>query len=120
MDDSLVWTWECMRKKKLSKAHWCTIYKKLLPLIRVELGDFEMLCGRKSNWTEVEAIVRQCCSGSLLGKRLFGSLQQYVTGAKVGTVMQVKIAEWLNAGQKVTRQMYEAAVVEMTTKAICK
>ena len=118
-DETLMWTWDGFRRKRLSRQHWYDTYGHLLPMIRVERDDFKVLCGRAGQWTEVEDVVRRAVAGSLLGRKLFSGLTQFVTGAKVGNVVLAQVAEWQNAAALVTRQVFDAAAVKLAEQAIC-
>ena len=118
-DDTMCWTWDCMRKKRISKSHWYLVYGKLLKIWMTAQADFKLLCDRKENFGEVEHKLQEAIAFSKLGKKMFGSLQSYVAGAKVGKLVGELFCQWTTAG-RVSKQQVEDGIQKITDEACTK
>ena len=96
-DDTMVWTWDTFRKRRMTKGYWFTIYGKLLKCWMADTTDFEMLCNRRDSYAEIEDKLQDTIRFSILGKRMFGSLSTYVAGARLGRAVGELFCKWTTA-----------------------
>ena len=88
-DESLVWSYDQMRRQDLEVGHWWGVYKDIASLV-VPPTTFNAVLMCKGSWASVATELSSLCSATRIGMKCFGHAQSFV----VGSLM----AEFVNSG----------------------